>query len=239
MSGAPAASPKCTGQPLSWLILERHALGELPASEASRVQSHLATCGACAACAAEARRPWPLPARVMVAAGTPARQPWWRRYAAGWATTAVLACAAAGFLIVSRSPDRSGAIGPGDTLPGVKGGDATLELVRERQGEIVHGADTFAPEDRWKVLVTCPTGHVLFWDVAVRDGEGHGVRYPLAPAGPLSCGNHVALPGAFRLSGTAEATVCVTLAADPVARARLERIAATGGPLCAVVRPEK
>ena len=242
MSAAPASPSRCTGEPLSWLILERHALGELPASEASRVQAHLAACAACSACAAEARRPWSLPARVTLPAVGPARRPWWRRYAAGWATTAALACAAAGFLLVSRSPGRSGsrAVAPGDTLPGVKGGDVALDLVCERQGQIIHDAETFAPDDRWKVLVTCPASHVVFWDVEVRDGAARAVRYPLAPVGPISCGNHVALPGAFSLSGNAPAQVCVSVAADPVPRAPSQEPGVRDARrICVVVRPER
>jgi len=229
-----ASPPACTGEPLSWLLLERHALGELSAREARRVRAHLARCAACAACAAEAGGTLAI-APVTAPVAAPPRPSWWRRYAVGWATTAALACAAAGFLLAARVriPSPSAPLAS-DTLPGVKGGDVALELVREREGTITHGADSFAPADRWKVLVTCPAGHVLFWDVVVREGER--ARFPLAPAGPITCGNHVTLPGAFRLSGSAPVQVCLRLTADPVPREPSSN--ATAEHLCLTVRPE-
>jgi len=226
VSGASTA-PACAGEPLSWLALERHALGELPPAEAARVVAHLAACAACAACAAETRRPW--------ASAAPPRAPWWRRYVAAWATTAALAGAAAAFLLMARTerPD-PGPMARQDTLAGVKGGDVALELVRERQGTITHGADTFVTDDRWKALLTCPASRMLFWDLVVRDGEGRSPRYPLRPSSPITCGNHVPLPGAFRLSGAGDARVCVLLGEDPVPRDR-----ASGPSVCASVHPEK
>jgi len=210
----------CAGEPLSWLVLERHALGELSPAEAARVRAHLASCAACATCAVEAARPLPLIAVAgapLMASGA-ARPAWWRRYAVAWATTAALACAAGGNLWRARVPEHSPAGAIGDTLPGVKGGDVALALVRERDGAITHGAETFAPDDRWKALGTCPAGGIVFWDLSVRDGDGGRVRFPLQPAGPIRCGNRVALPGAFRLSGAGRAEVCLTLAADPLPR---------------------
>ena len=232
------SAPACVGEPLSWLLLERHALGELSQSDSARVRAHLAGCAACAACAAETARP--LPALARTAEVEAPRALWWRRYAAAWATTAALACAAAGFLLLARPPGRTAdVVASGDTLPGVKGGDVALELVRERAGVVTHGADTFAPEDRWKALVTCPAGGVVFWDVTVRDGGRRDERFPLAPAGPLSCGNHVVLPGAFRLSGPGTAEVCVRLAADPVPRDSSARKNLPGRrDICASLRPE-
>jgi hypothetical protein len=47
----------CTGTPVSWLRLERLALGELPGDEARLVEAHLGECAACRACAEECREP--------------------------------------------------------------------------------------------------------------------------------------------------------------------------------------
>jgi len=229
-----ARPPACTGRPLSWLLLERHALGDLPARQARRVRAHLASCAVCASCAAEAgATSAPVPGQ----GGTP-RRSWWRRYAVGWATTATLACAAGGFLLMARGREPS-VRAPGGTLPGVKGGEVALELVREREGTISHGAERFTPGDRWKALVTCPAGHVLFWDVTVREGQGGPTQFPLAPSGPIACGNHVALPGAFRLSGSAPVQVCVRLTADPLPRESSTHVVpVTAQNLCATVHPE-
>jgi len=228
----PAAG--CVGQPLSWLLLERHALGDLPEPEATRVRAHLAACPVCAACAAEAAHSPPF----VLTATAPTRKPWWRRYAAAWATTTALACAAAGFLLLARSPDHAKPIAAGQALAGVKGGDAARELVRARDGAIAHGADTFGPGDRWKALVTCPAGGVVFWELFVRDQSG--THYPLAPGGPISCGNHVVLPGAFRVEGSDPAQVCVRLATDLFPRPPSGRDAAPlGQSLCVSLRPER
>jgi hypothetical protein len=160
------------------------------------------------------------------------------------------AAVAAAFVFVTRSTpmpgSRPGAVtfGSGETLPGSKGGDVAIELVRERGGDVVHGAHTFLAEDRWKVLVTCPVERVLFWDVVVEDGGQ--ASFPLSPASPLACGNHVALPGAFQLSGVETKQLCVVFSGDPVARRRvtaggsidLERDVAAGQAVCATLHPE-
>ena len=49
---------------------------------------------------------------------------------------------------------------------------------------------------RWS---PAPSARVVFWDVAVFDGAT--ATFPLAPAAPITCGNRVPLPGAFRLDG--------------------------------------
>ena len=73
----------------------------------------------------------------------------------------------------------------------------------------------------------------------MREGQGRPAQFPLAPAGPITCGNHVALPGAFRLSGSTPVQVCVRLTADPAPREPAPQLApATTETLCAIVRPE-
>ncbi|MCA9536808.1 MAG: zf-HC2 domain-containing protein [Myxococcales bacterium] len=51
----------CTGTPVSWLRLERLALGELTGDEARTVEAHLRECAACRACAEECAAPVALP----------------------------------------------------------------------------------------------------------------------------------------------------------------------------------
>ncbi|MCA9675926.1 MAG: zf-HC2 domain-containing protein, partial [Myxococcales bacterium] len=43
-------SATCVSEPVSWLRLERYALGELPGPLAREVAAHLAGCPACRAC---------------------------------------------------------------------------------------------------------------------------------------------------------------------------------------------
>ncbi len=53
---------QCTGEPISWLRLERYALGELAQSDRNDVQAHLAQCSACGAAHAHLRaRAVPMP----------------------------------------------------------------------------------------------------------------------------------------------------------------------------------
>jgi len=242
------SAPACIGEPISWLRLERHRLGELPAAESGAVAAHLGACPACAACAAEADRPLAL--RPLRPAAVPA--PWpslllrLARRLHGASPTAVLgrvALVAAAALIVVELPARAPrrlAVAPA-TLAGVKGGDVAVELVRERQGTVQHGATRFAAGDRWKALVTCPRDRLLFWDLAVVDGTGPP-SFPLPPSAPLACGNHVALPGAFRIDAAGPAEVCVLLSDDPVDRGAASRALAAPGAskpgMCVTLWPE-
>jgi hypothetical protein len=158
-----------------------------------------------------------------------------RRWRAGVPAGVVSAAAVAvAFVFVARSTpvlrSRPGSVtfSSSETLPGSKGGDVAIELVRQRGGDVVHGAHTFLAEDRWKVLVTCPAERMLFWDVVVDDGQQ--ASFPLSPASPLACGNHVALPGAFQLSGVETKRLCVLFSGNPLDRRRLAsgRLASEG-----------
>jgi hypothetical protein len=158
-----------------------------------------------------------------------------------------LVAAAGVVLVLSRAPSPEGrpgelASGAGETMAGVKGGHLGLELVRERGGVVAPAATTFLEGDRWKVLVTCPSGRVRFWEVVVRDGAATSFPFTLAPTSPLACGNHVALPGALLISGPRPSDVCVVLGDAPPDRARVAALDAAGlaaiGGACVTLRPE-
>jgi hypothetical protein len=248
---------RCIGEAVSWLRLEQHRLGELPAADAAAVEAHLATCPACAACAAETNDPitFSLPNVVTgkaFASGPRARTAsWLRSWRAGVSAGVVSAAAVAvAFVFLTRSApvpesrQSSVTFSSHHALSGSKGGDIAIELVRERRGDVVHGAHRFLAEDRWAVLVTCSAERVLFWDVVVEDGGK--ASFPLSPASPLACGNHVALPGAFQLSGVSTKRLCVLFSGDPVDRGRfasagsidLDRDLAAGQAVCVTLRPE-
>lgn len=187
----------CTGEPVSWLRLEQHAL-----AESAEVARHLADCAACRACFAsiEADRGRALPPLGEVAMAAAARR---RRLVPGrWLAAATLAAAAAVVLVAVLGRG-------GKNLPGIKGGgDLVLDLVRERSGEVAPGPTSYRDGDRFKALVTC--GRAGEVEVALTVEQAGESFTPLAPA-RIRCGNRVPLPGAFVLTGTAPARVCARL----------------------------
>lgn len=231
----------CVGQPVSWLRLERYALGELPEAEGSSVAAHLEECEACRACMLEIRERTPaalpeLPAHLGAAA-----IPWWRRRGlrVAWAGGFAAAAAAAALVIVLSA--RGSGVNEGGALPGrrvaMKGGDVVLDLVRERGGSVAYEPDTFLAEDRFAIRFTCPHTAALHVDVAVyQDGEA---SFPLPPT-VVECGNRVALPGAFRITGRSPATVCVLFdehAPPDRALAGAARPSTLRNAVCATLRP--
>ena len=229
----------CTGEPLSWLRLERYRLGELSGPERDAVAAHLEACPACAACLAVANQkitlaPLPEPPSLVsrIRSGLVGQSP------AGAGLRVAFALAALALLVLPGGKSKQGARLASRAGLGIKGGDLTIALVRERNGIVEHGASTFAPEDRWKVLVTCPTEQVLFWDLAVVEDEH--VTFPLLPSSPIACGNHVPLPGAFRLAADRLVEVCLVGNGDPVDRGALSAMDAkslTSGATCTTVQP--
>lgn len=199
---------RCVGVPVSWLRLERFHLGELAGSERDSVARHLDECEACAACLRsieEDRRELPpLPGRRP-------RVSWLRR---GAAVGGALALAAALVLGIGRRPS----VPRSDLGARTKGSEVALTLVRESEGALVEAGGAYRDGDRFKALVTCPSGMQASFDLVVFErGEP---SFPLEPRGTLPCGNDVALPGAFRLTGAEPMTVCLVWSdAGPVDRA--------------------
>jgi hypothetical protein len=206
-------------EPLSWLKLERYALGELSAQQRAAVERELGASEAARAVLASIREPLalpPLPAASVLGAR---RRLLWRRFSVG------AACAAAAALaLLLRVPEQ---------LPparrGVKGGELAIELVGERAGA---GATHFSERERFKLLVTCPpelSGRlraVIYQDDAI--------VMPLQDGGPPSCGNRSPWPGAFTLDGDEPAHVCVRAdgRAWPTASGALR-----GEVVCVTLRP--
>jgi hypothetical protein len=143
----------CIGEPISRLRLESFALG--------------------APDPMVALPPLDLPAALP----RPARRRRWL------APVFAAAAAAAVLVVVLRRPtprDPEVASEPSATV-GVKGvGEVTLELVRERGGEVSYDARRYAPGDRWKVVVSCPPSAFAWIDVSVADGVT--IEHPLATA---------------------------------------------------------
>jgi hypothetical protein len=209
----------CIGEPISWPRLERYALD----GGADRaVHEHVAQCAACARCLDEIRGDTvelpPLAVPASATAPTPGavaaqdelsdrrarRRPRWLAPAMAFAAAAAVA------LVVWRSggDDRGERREEVARIKGV--GEVVLGVVRKRGDTIRHDARTFAPDDSWKIVVTCPPTAAAWVDVAIYDAGQ--LDHPLAPA-QISCGNRVFLPGAFSLTGARANRVCVRISA--------------------------
>lgn len=198
--------PRCTAEPISWLRLERHALGETGAAEAAEIEAHVEACPACRGALISIDDPVelrPLPARALP-------EGWFQRWRRQWigAGAFTLAAAAVVLLLVVLRPGRPTPAprpAPPPARVAVKGGELAIELVREHAGSTATDPSRFADGDRFKVLITCPPGQREVDVVVEQDGER---AFPLA-AQRIRCGNRVTLDGAFRISGSwAPVTVC-------------------------------
>ena len=198
---------RCIGEPVSWLRLERFHLGDLQGAERETIAEHLAACTACAACLAhirddDSRALPPLsvsrPVRRNVFSLFPVR-----------AVAAIGALAATGALVLGlRGNSHRGEVEQrwvGESR--IKGDAIAFSLVRDDDERIAGDAGVYRDGDRFKALVTCPPGATLAFDLVVYDVGG--ASFPLEPARGLACGNEVPLPGAFRLTGDADETVCL------------------------------
>jgi len=216
---------QCIGEPISWLRLEQFALG----ATSTVVEQHVASCGACRACLDDIRGDVvALPPLVV-----PARRErrWWR-----WAVPA-LAFAAAALILLALWP-RGDELDLGDNQALIKGTHdvLTLGLVRERAGTIRRDALSFAPGDRFKVVVTCPPRANAWIDVGVVEDGTTTADFPLAPAS-IACGNDVVVPGAFTLTGARPNRVCVRVASGSAPPRSLPRVR-DDGVACLTLRPE-
>jgi hypothetical protein len=196
-------------EPLSWLTLERYALGELDERERAQVAARLAVSEAdravLAAIMNDESELRPLPEVAPTAAPRAASVP--TRTSRGATITsrvarrsvpAILAVAAALLLwrvVPSRELDAP--------YEGVKGSEFALRLLSDRGGP---NPRSFQLGERFKLEVTCPTSHQGPLRVLIYQGDE---RFEPLPPQTIACGNLVAWPGAFSLDGTQPAEVCL------------------------------
>ncbi len=221
---------RCTGEPVSWLRLERFHAGALAGDERERVARHLAECAACAACLAKIRddEAVALPPLALPAAAKRARvAPPPLRARVVVPIAGALAAAAALLVLVRGKP-----VEP--IASRVKGGDVAFTLVREDGARVEGDSGAYRDGDRFMAVVTCPPGGDMSFDVVVYDDAG--ASFPLEPAPRFACGNEAPLPGAMRLTGRGEETVCLLWSDDEgvALRAAPER---ASGRVCKALRP--
>jgi hypothetical protein len=113
----------------------------------------------------------------------------------------------------------------------VKGDAVAFSLVCDDDERIDDVRGVFKGGDRFKAVVTCPPSLGATFDLVVYDKAGPS--FPLARV-RVAFGNNVPLPGAFRLSGSGDETVCLTwgrerelLQAGPPADALCKRLTAS------------
>ncbi|MEZ4239711.1 MAG: hypothetical protein R3F59_26855 [Myxococcota bacterium] len=180
---------------VSWLRLERYALGEGGPEERAAVEAALRSDpdarAILDAIRTDRRRPPPLrPAR-------PAR----------WRLALPLGALALAGALVSVGLPRGG--------PGDKGGALALELLRVRDGVTTASPETVAVGERLGLRLTCPPGPA---DIDVVVYHGGTAAFPL-PRTTVACGNAVPLPGGFSADAPGLLVACV--AVDPPPRAVL------------------
>ncbi|HEY6878915.1 MAG TPA: hypothetical protein VI299_12885 [Polyangiales bacterium] len=188
-------------EPVSWLMLERYALGELSPDERAQVEQRLAMSDADRACLAS------ILADDTVLPPLPTPLP--RRKRAWWIGAALAAAAALAFIVpAARVPSHR------RSDEGLKGGEVAITLFSERTG---NGPEVFRDGDRFKLMVTCPVSLAPRLSVLMfQDGR----RYqPLARPEHFACGNQVPWPGAFSLDGEGDVDVCLSWA-ESTQRAR-------------------
>jgi hypothetical protein len=198
----------CIDTPISWFQLDRRATGELGPVEDKRIENHLQQCDACRAGWHEiqtaTRELRPLPTPSSPSASFLER---WKR----WLWPAVLVPALAAivlFVVIGRQqPGEVDRFHGSDGL--VKGGDTTLSLLREHEGDVATDPSVYVSGDRFRLLVSCASPTSSAWDVvAYQDGQAF---FPFDPGQSIGCGNEVAIPGAFRVTGTSPVTICLLL----------------------------
>jgi hypothetical protein len=198
---------RCVGEPVSWLRLERYHLGEIAGAEREAIAAHLAACPACAACLASIEQDDGSVLPTLAVTKAPPRAVLTRLPVRAAAVVGALAAAAA-LVLVMRGSSPTGDGHPA-RVPGgrIKGDAIAFSLVRD-DGERIVGADgVYRDGDRFKAIVTCAPGSSASFDLAVFDSGDP--TFPLAPAHDFACGNGVPLPGAFRLTGASDETVCI------------------------------
>jgi hypothetical protein len=257
----------CISEPISWLRLEQHALAMTAADERAAIETHLAACDACRSAlqalqndalvmpalpALERTFGIPRNGGQVISLDAARQKARTRRWLVPTTISTVIAAAAAVMLWV-----RSNHTGPhGETsqptralhaTSNVKGaGELALQVARDRNGNVQTNVATFRVGDRWKTLLTCaPSTSTTLWaDVVVFEvAQGGGPdlvpAFPLAPS-QLECGNAVALPGAFEITGTHENIVCVVITTDaPLNRTAVGPALLTSpDAVCTSVKPE-
>ncbi len=220
---------------VSWLTLERYCLGELPAAEAVRVEQALQRSEELRRCLERIQADQ---GRVLPALTRPVTRLRPHRTFWDFLSRPALGAAATLAVLLSGALLYQGAFWSDAPENRVKGGEMAIALVRRSGGELGSEPSVFLEGDEFKVRVTCSRPGLLDWQLSVFQGDE--VFFPLEASVPLSCGNEVLLPGAFRLTGARPVLVCLSVEEDIVEPWRLRHEggrALKASAACSHVRP--
>ncbi len=203
----------CIDTPISWFLLDKCLSGELEALEEKRVEHHLENCHACLASWDEVQtttrelRPLVVPESESLAE----RLRRWLWPAALVPALAMLVL----FVVIGRQ--QTSELGTSQGQGGVvKGGNSAFSLLREHHGDVTADPTVYMSGDRFRMLVSCAPPQSPAWDVVVyQDDEAY---FPFAANQTIECGNEVAIPGAFRITGSSPVTVCLLMGESPPTR---------------------
>ena len=201
---------ECISEPVSWFVLEQYKLGELDASAANDIESHLLHCPACTEVFEYLKKdevllpslPTRLPKTAPVRADN--RRPFAQ---VAWIIAAASLAAAAAAMLVLNLPIRTSVSVPPARRIAAKGGALSLSIVRLRGDSALENPTQFDNRDRFHLLLTSPFEKEMPVKVVIfQDDEAF---FPYLESLTVSPGNQRAIEGAFMLSGDKEAAVCV------------------------------
>ncbi len=208
------AAPSCIGTPISWLRLERFALGEIDLSERTEILSHTEKCSTCSSCLDVIAEHRPVLAPLPAIAPPTRAGDGLSRLRAWLIGGGVVACAVAVLLLIVVRDSGGPELDAQRSRVAIKGGDGDLVLTLIRRRGVIQ---TFDPEefrngDRFKVAITCSEQGPVELEIVVL--QGADLFRPLGSTALIRCGNNVEVPGAFTADGAHPITVCVAPAAN-------------------------
>jgi len=210
----------CISTPLAWFVIEQYRAGDLDRAAAAETAHHLANCAACAEVYAYIENDSvslpPLPVRL---------GPQKKKRASLRVPYPIIIglSAAAGLLFVLLAAPPAALKAP-SPVTATKGGDLAISLVRLRGHIETENPTGFEDGDRFRLLLTTPYEDDIPIEVVVFQGNEAFFPYPTPLTAPP--GNHRGVDGAFTLSGSDDALVCVIAGESIPPRETLE----AGGP---------
>jgi anti-sigma factor RsiW len=194
---------QCISTPLAWFVIEQYRLGDLDHAAAAETERHLANCPACAEVHAYIEKDAailpPLPERI-----TPRKHA--RRSRRISYPALVGLSAAAGLLLVLLTVFTPAPNAPTKGIA-TKGGDLAVSLVRLRGEVAMENPVQFEDGDRFRLLLTTPAEATVPVEVVVF--QGGEAFFPYPDTLTVEPGNTKGLDGAFTLTGSDDACVCV------------------------------